>query len=110
MDNIPIQPLYGEGCETIIVAHLGHDVMINKGDFPNTKIIEIFPSYMEEGVMKGTLNFSKETLKSRVRRGYDDTKDILGPIMELALFCQEKIEIVEKKSGIFNILRDIITK
>ncbi|MGL4760682.1 MAG: patatin-like phospholipase family protein [Sarcina sp.] len=107
VDNIPIQPLYGEGCEIIIIAHLGRDIFINKGDFPNTKIIEIFPSYMEEGVMKGTLNFSQETLKSRIRRGYDDTKNTLGPIIDLALFCQEK---VERKVGIFNMIKDIIAK
>ncbi|MGL5067646.1 MAG: patatin-like phospholipase family protein [Sarcina sp.] len=107
VDNIPIQPLYGEGCEIIIIAHLGRDIFINKGDFPNTKIIEIFPSYMEEGVMKGTLNFSQETLKSRIRRGYDDTKNTLGPIIDLALFCQEK---VERRVGIFNMIKDIIAK
>ena len=113
VDNIPVQPLYGEGCEIIIIAHLGRDIMINRGDFPNTKIIEIFPSYMEEGVMKGTLNFSKETLKSRVRRGYDDTKNILEPIMELTLFCKRKDEIPEQretKIRIFDKLKDIIGK
>lgn len=112
VDNIPVQPLYGEGCDLIIVAHLGRECMINKGDYPNTKIIEIFPSYMEEGVLKGTLNFSQETLKSRIRRGYDDTISSLEPIMQLALFCESKkkttksIDNQEKKVGFFEVLRE----
>ncbi|MGL4742430.1 MAG: patatin-like phospholipase family protein [Sarcina sp.] len=89
VDNVPIQPLYGEGCDIIIVAHLSRDININREDFPNTKIIEIVPSFMEEGMIKGTLNFSKESCKSRMVRGYDDTKRILEPIIELALFCSE---------------------
>ena len=105
VDNIPIQPLYGEGCEIIIVVHLAREVVINKGDYPNTKIIEIFPSYMEEGVIKGTLNFSEETLKSRIRRGYDDAKNSLGTIIELALFCngknEENYNIIEKVKVLF---------
>ncbi|MGL5765384.1 MAG: patatin-like phospholipase family protein [Sarcina sp.] len=87
VDNIPIQPLYGEGCDIIIVAHLSREITINREDFPNTKIIEIVPSFMEEGMIKGTLNFSRESCKSRIIRGYDDTKRILDPIIELAIFC-----------------------
>lgn len=86
-DNVPIQPLYGEGCDIIIIAHLTKELVVRKEDFPNTKIIEIFPSFMEEGVVKGLLNFSTDTLKRRIQRGYDDTMNSLEPIMDLTLFC-----------------------
>ncbi|MGL4453496.1 MAG: patatin-like phospholipase family protein [Sarcina sp.] len=114
VDNIPVQPLYGEGCDLIIVAYLGRECVINKGDYPNTKIIEIFPSYMEEGVLKGTLNFSQEILKSRIRRGYDDTINALEPIMELTMFCNSKrvisknINQKQHKIGFFEGLRERI--
>ena len=105
VNNIPIQPLYGEGCDIIIVAHLSKDFPVNKSEYPNTKIIEIFPSYMEEGVLKGTLNFSKETLNSRIVRGYKDTINILEPIIDLALFCNLK---VRRDSKILNFIKKII--
>lgn len=101
VDNIPIQPLYGEGCEIIIVAHLSREFPVNKNSFPNTKIIEIFPSYMEEGVLKGTLNFSKETLNSRINRGYKDTINSLEPIIDLALFCNLKMRSNNKLLNFF---------
>ena len=111
VNNIPIQPLYGEGCDLIIIAHLNKEGMINKDDYPNTKIIEIFPSYMEEGMIKGVLNFSQETLKSRIRRGYEDTINALSPIMELTLFCESKknniknTEEQDHKKGFLEYLR-----
>ncbi|MGL4991912.1 MAG: patatin-like phospholipase family protein [Sarcina sp.] len=104
-DNIPIQPLYGEGCEIIIIAHLNKEFTINKEDYPNTKIIEIFPSYMEDGIVKGLLNFSSDTLKRRIQRGYDDTINILEPIIELALFCNIG---VSKDNKIVKFIKNII--
>lgn len=104
-DNIPIQPLYGEGCDIIIIAYLNKEFTINKEDYPNTRIIEIFPSYMEEGIVKGLLNFSSETLKRRIQRGYDDTINILEPIIELALFCNIG---VSKDNKIVKFIKNII--
>lgn len=104
-DNVPIQPLYGEGCEIIIIAHLNKDFIVKKEDFPNTKIIEIFPSFMEDGVIKGLLNFSTDTLKRRMQRGYDDTMNTLGPIIDLALFCN----VVDKRENkILKFIKNII--
>lgn len=94
IDNIPVQPLYGDGCDIIIVAHLSKEFPINRNDFPNSKIIEIFPSYMENGIMKGTLNFETDIIKGRISRGYEDTKNLLEPILELFLFKENE----EKKS------------
>ena len=111
VDNVPIQPLYGEGCDLIIIAHLSRENIINKDDYPNTKIIEIFPSYMEEGMIKGVLNFSQETVKNRIRRGYEDVMNTLNPIIQLALFCESKKNNLENrqeqehKIGFFEYLR-----
>lgn len=104
-DNVPIQPLYGEGCDIIIIAHLTKELVVRKEDFPNTKIIEIFPSFMEEGVVKGLLNFSTDTLKRRIQRGYDDTMNSLEPIMDLALFCNLGMK---KENKLLKFIKSII--
>lgn len=104
-DNVPIQPLYGEGCDIIIIAHLTKELGVKKEDFPNTKIIEIFPSFMEEGVVKGLLNFSTDTLKRRIQRGYDDTMNSLEPIMDLALFCNLGMK---KENKLLKFIKSII--
>ena len=41
VDNVPIQPVYGEGCDVIIVVKLSVDSYIDIEKYPNTKIIEI---------------------------------------------------------------------
>lgn len=90
IDNIPVQPLYGEGCDIIIIAHLSKEFPIDRNKFPNSKIIEIFPSYMEPGIIKGTLNFEIDIIKARISRGYEDTKNLLEPIIELFLFKENE--------------------
>lgn len=90
IDNIPVQPLYGEGCDIIIIAHLSKEFPIDRNKFPNSKIIEIFPSYMEPGIIKGTLNFETDIIKARISRGYEDTKNLLEPIIELFLFKENE--------------------
>ncbi|SFD44908.1 patatin-like phospholipase family protein [Clostridium uliginosum] len=87
-DNVPIQPVYGENCDIIIVVHLSRDSIINKKLFPNTKIIEIYPSVMEEGVLDGILDFVPENTEKRMKLGYSDTIDYLKPIMRLGALIQ----------------------
>ena len=41
VDNVPIQPVYGEGYDVIIVVKLSVDSYIDIEKYPNTKIIEI---------------------------------------------------------------------
>ena len=98
VDNVPVQPVYGEGCDIIIVVHLAHDSRIDKSLYPNTKIIEI--SY-EEGVggdLMGLLNFDINIIKKRMAMGYKDTIYKLKPIMDMARMI-DRDEIDSK--GIF---------
>lgn len=85
-DNVPIQPLYGEGCDIILVVHLSKQQEIDRSKFPNTKIIEIMPSEIDESVLSGTLGFDSDDVRKRIKIGYDDAKNLLEPIMELARF------------------------
>jgi len=84
IDNTPIQPVYGEGCDVIIVVLLSKEANVKRSLYPNAKIIEIRPSIMKEGVLTGTLNLSEESKKQRILQGYEDSMNLLGPIMYMA--------------------------
>ncbi|MDO4534516.1 MAG: patatin-like phospholipase family protein [Clostridium perfringens] len=85
VDNVPIQPVYGEGCDIIIVVLLSKDMKVDRSLYPNTKIIEIYPKELEENVINGVLNLDIEAKKNRIVHGYNDTKNLLEPIMDLGV-------------------------
>lgn len=95
VDNVPIQPVYGENCDVIIVVHLAKESSIDKRLYPNTYIVEISPTVMEDGLFEGTLDFDKFMAKKRMQTGYEDTMNVMKPIMELTRFVDkcEKEEI-----------------
>lgn len=97
-DNVPVQPVYGENCDMIIVVHLSKESNINKKLFPNTKIIEIRPSVMEEGVLDGILDFVPESAEKRMNLGYNDTMNYLKPIMDLGVLISKHKAISDKVS------------
>lgn len=106
-DNIPIQPVYGEGCDIIIVVPLAINVKINRELYPNSKIVEIRPSEMEAGLMAGVLDFTPDNTKKRVSIGYKDTIDQISPIMDIALMIdKDKREEEKKKKMLFNVLKN----
>ena len=91
-DNTPIQPVYGEGCDIIIVVLLNKDIKINRELYPNAKIIEIFPQNLDETVLTGTLNLDEIAKKNRIKEGYNDTMNLLEPIMQMIEFKVQKEE------------------
>lgn len=112
-DNVPIQPVYGENCDIIIVVHLAKESDIDKRLFPNTHIIEIIPTIMEDGLFEGTLNFDKDMSKRRMNIGYDDTIEMIKPIMELTRYIdngereevKDKLSFKNKKKRFINIIK-----
>ncbi|WP_411170207.1 patatin-like phospholipase family protein [Clostridium sp. MB05] len=82
-DNTPIQPVYGEGCDIIIVVSLSKEARIDRYLYPNTKIIDIYPRNLNESVINGTLNLDEEAKKNRIKEGYEDTISLLEPIMKM---------------------------
>lgn len=92
VDNTPIQPLYGEGCNIIIVVLLSKNASVNRALYPNSSIIEIVPKDIEESVLNGTLNLDSNAKKNRIKQGYVDTINTFKPIMELAYFHKDKVE------------------
>lgn len=56
VDNVPIQPVYGEGCDVIIVVKLSVDSYIDIEKYPNTKIIEINSLESEGADLRGMMD------------------------------------------------------
>lgn len=83
-DNTPIQPVYGEGCDIIIVVLLSKEARIDRSLYPNAYIIEICPRNLNESVINGTLNLNEEAKKNRIKEGYEDTMRNIEPILKMA--------------------------
>lgn len=96
-DNVPIQPLYGEGCNIIFVVHLSRDCYIDKSKFPGARIVEIIPSEEPGGIISGVLDFSKDAIQKRIFEGYEDAKSLIEPIMDIAKlqFQRMPFEVME---------------
>ena len=97
-DNTPIQPVYDEGCDIIIVVLLSKISEIDKRLYPNAKIIEIMPKTLNENTIKGTLNLDKISKEKRISEGYTDTINLLEPIIALGEIKKEN-EILENKKS-----------
>ena len=95
VDNLPIQPVYGEGCDTIIVVLLSKDVKVDRSLYPNAQIIEIYSKELEENVINGVLNLDINAKKNRINHGYNDAKNLLEPIINLGINILES----ERKKG-----------
>ena len=109
-DNVPIQPVYGEGCDILIVVPLSKEERVDKSLYPNAKIIEIYPKNSNEGVINGTLNLDEEKKKSRIKEGYEDTISLLEPIMEITKYkiIAEEKEKNPKLYKIYNFAKNIM--
>ena len=83
-NNIPIQPLaYDDECRFILAVHLGRSNTIEDEEKYRSigkKIIEIVPSKNQGDFLDGTLDFSREGSKKRIKAGYNDTVQILEPL------------------------------
>ena len=101
VDNTPIRPVYEEGCDIIIAVLLSKEAKIRREDFPDAKIIEIIPSDIETKILDGLLNLDEESKNKRIQKGYNDTKNLLEPIFEMARYqYKEELErrSIEKKA------------
>lgn len=102
-DNTPIQPVYGEGCDFIIVVLLSRNVEVDRSLYPNAKIIEISPKAGDEGMLSGTLNLDAEAKRKRINQGYYDTKELIEPILDMAKLTH-RIEFEDKHPIIYKIV------
>ena len=97
-DNIPIQPVYGENCNIIIVVLLSKEVQVDRTLYPNSKLIVISPENLDENTITGTLNLNTDAQRIRIIEGYNDTINKLEPIKELFEYISKEEE--ERKNPI----------
>ncbi|RCJ18470.1 patatin [Nostoc minutum NIES-26] len=89
-DNVPLRALAKRGCKNVIVIHLKNGAAWNRHDFPEQTVIEIRPEQRIEksdtpiiGKIDSYLDFSSERIAELKKRGYEDAKRCLIPIMEV---------------------------
>ena len=97
-DNIPIQPVYGENCNIIIVVLLSKEAQVDRTLYPNSKLIVISPENLDENTITGTLNLNTDAKRIRIIEGYNDTINKLEPIKELFEYISKEEE--ERKNPI----------
>ena len=97
-DNIPIQPVYGENCNIIIVVLLSKEAQVDRTLYPNSKLIVISPENLDENTITGTLNLNTDAKRKRIIEGYNDTINKLEPIKELFEYISKEEE--ERKNPI----------
>ncbi|MFQ4142412.1 patatin-like phospholipase family protein [Chlorogloeopsis sp. ULAP02] len=89
-DNVPLRALAKRGCKNVIVIHLNNGAAWSRHDFPEQTVIEIRPKERIEksdtpiiGKIDTFLDFSYERIAELKKRGYEDAKRCLIPIMEV---------------------------
>ena len=97
-DNIPIQPVYGENCNIIIVVLLSKEIQVDRTLYPNSKLIVISPENLDENTITGTLNLNTDAKRIRIIEAYNDTINKLEPIKELFEYISKEEE--ERKNPI----------
>ena len=91
-DNIPIQPVYGENCNIIIVVLLSKEAQVDRTLYPNSKLIVISPENLDENTITGILNLNTDAKRMRIIEGYNDTINKLEPIKELFEYISKEEE------------------
>lgn len=111
-DNIPIQPVYGENCNIIIVVLLSKEAQVDRTLYPNSKLIVISPENLDENTITGILNLNTDAKRMRIIEGYNDTINKLEPIKELFEYISKEEE--ERKNPIlyktYKLLRKVKNK
>ena len=97
-DNIPIQPVYGENCNIIIVVLLSKEAQVDRTLYPNSKLIVISPENLDENTITGTLNLNTDAKRIRIIEAENDTINKLEPIKELFEYISKEEE--ERKNPI----------
>lgn len=108
VDNIPIQPVYGEKCDIIIVVQLEANITVDKDMYPNTNIISINSEEGEGPDLKGMMDFDTDIIRRRITRGYKDTIYKIKPIMDMTRYIDKNES--KPKDDMKNVIRRIFAK
>ncbi len=90
-DNTPIRPLEKYDLDIIITVYLSDTAQIKKAETSSARIINIVPSSPLESVKgAGTLDFTKGSIKERIKLGYRDAMEVLAPEIMKYLVKKQK--------------------
>lgn len=79
-DNTPVYPIFQNHVPIIIVVHLSREDPPCSGEWPNTEVIDIFPSEDLGGFITGVVDFKPERARWRQSLGYKDGKAFLAGV------------------------------
>lgn len=93
-DNLPLKPLYDEGCSQIIAISMYKETIIEKDE--KCKVYEIIPSKDLGDFRTGAMDFSLKGARMRLEEGYKDTIEILKPIFRMGKTQAESLYLNKK--------------
>lgn len=93
-DNLPLKPLYNEGCRQIIAISMYKETVIEKDD--KCKVYEIIPSKDLGDFRTGAMDFSLKGARMRLEEGYKDAIKILKPIFRMGKMQAEALYLNKK--------------
>lgn len=96
MDNIPIRPIYDDGCDLILVVQLNGTALITPEDYPNAEILTIVPQDNLGDFLDGTLDFSPEGALRRIEQGYTDATRMFAPAAAIRKIQQQIAEELDQ--------------
>lgn len=79
-DNLPVRPVYEQGCDLIFVIHLKQDGPIDPALFPGARLVQLIPSESLGGFADGTMDFDGTHAAWRMELGYKDMKACLATL------------------------------
>ena len=80
LDNTPVLPVYGQGCDLIILVCLSRDDLIAREQYPDARILPVVPSADLGGLIDGVVDFSNEGALRRLELGYQDGRKIFNQL------------------------------
>lgn len=105
VDNVPITPLKSYDCDLIIVVHLSYKNPINRNEFKDSNVIEIFPSSSLEPINGiGTIILDHQRLMNNIELGYRDAMVILAPIIINLIKGKDILHLIDKNDESNNLL------
>lgn len=74
LDNMPIKPLYDNGCRRFIILALSQNAKVDTSLYPDAEFYLMKPYKDLGGILSGTLNFTKQEIAVNLKLGYKDAK------------------------------------
>jgi len=85
VDQVPVRPVYDEGCDVIFVVHLDR-TPINNALYPGATLIHIVPSENVGEFLDGVMDFNPENVRWRIEIGYRDALRTLDALRDVSGF------------------------